>query len=372
MKFTDKATLKGVRKTADGYLVADVYCARAGIQQYTNQEMGLIGDGIVNVLRDESEVFNKDSLATYVGKPVTDDHPLEPVTAANWKVHATGQIGEGVLRDGEYLKVPVTLMDAGAIAKVDDGKVEISMGYTADIEFIDGVTDDGDSYQAKQKNIKINHLAIVDKGRAGSKCRIGDNATHWGASPINPSVITGDLTMTTQKVMVDGLTVETTEQGAQAIAKLQSDNAAMQKQLSDSKDAHQAALDAKDKALADKDAEIDKLKKAQLDDAALDAKVAARADLLNKASHIAKDTDFAGKSDADIKKAAVTAALGDAATKDKSEAYIDARFDILVEDAAKQSPDTFADAMAKRKAQVADNGQAAYEQRLNDAWKQEA
>jgi hypothetical protein len=46
-----------------------------------------------------------------------------------------------------------------------------------------------------------------------------------------------------------------------------------------------------------------------------------------------------------IRKAAVTAALGDAAVKDKADAYIDARFDILVEDAVKNRPDAFRDAV---------------------------
>jgi hypothetical protein len=70
-----------------------------------------------------------------------------------------------------------------------------------------------------------------------------------------------------------------------------------------------------------------------LDDADLDKRVAARADLITKAKAIAKDVKTDGLSDAAIRKAAVTAALGDAAVKDKADAYIDARFDILVEDA---------------------------------------
>jgi hypothetical protein len=52
---------------------------------------------------------------------------------------------------------------------------------------------------------------------------------------------------------------------------------------------------------------------------------------------VAKDIKTEGLSDAAIRKAAVTAALGDAAVAGKAEAYIDARFDILVEDAAKKA-----------------------------------
>ena len=173
MQFTDNTTLANTRLTSDGYLVGTVSVARTGVQVYHGSEIGG-GNGLINIYRDESEVFALDSLASFDGKPVTDNHPPVEVKASNWKQFAVGSIGEGVLRDGEHIKVPITLMDADTIKAVKNGKREISMGYTAELEWVDGVTADGTAYQAKQKNIRINHLAIVDKGRAGSTCRIGD------------------------------------------------------------------------------------------------------------------------------------------------------------------------------------------------------
>lgn len=64
------------------------------------------------------------------------------------------------------------------------------------------------------------------------------------------------------------------------------------------------------------------------------------------------------------------AKLGDAAVAGKTDAYIDARFDCLVEDAKKADP--FAAAMRAKdgtKQITNDNGQAAYESRLANAWK---
>ena len=108
---------------------------------------------------------------------------------------------------------------------------------------------------------------------------------------------------------------------------------------------------------------------ATLSDADLDAKVAARADLIGKAKAIAKDVATTGLSDADIRKAAVVAVLGDAVLTGKSDAYIDARFDILSEDAAKGDP--VADALTQAPAQVTslDDAYAARDTALNDAWK---
>jgi hypothetical protein len=81
-KFTDTVTLVGTRVTTDGYLVGEVRCARSGCQQYLASELGLVDSEpgeVVNVYRPESAVFSKDSMATFVGKPVTVGHPPEMV-----------------------------------------------------------------------------------------------------------------------------------------------------------------------------------------------------------------------------------------------------------------------------------------------------
>lgn len=220
MQFTDRATVTGFRKTADGYLAGNVLCARTGCQQYLAREVGLMGDGVVTVYRPEDVVFDKASLATYAGKPVTLNHPPEAVTADNWKQYAAGMVGDEIARDGDFVRVPLVLMDADVIAAVDAGTREISMGYTTGIAMQDGVAPDGTAYQAVQTGpIKINHLAIVPRARGGEKLRIGDNAQSWGASPVTVSDKGGDMPEL-RKIMVDGLQVETTDAGAAAIEKL--------------------------------------------------------------------------------------------------------------------------------------------------------
>ncbi|PBW77516.1 hypothetical protein CJU00_32615, partial [Pseudomonas aeruginosa] len=106
-----------------------------------------------------------------------------------------------------------------------------------------------------------------------------------------------------------------------------------------------------------------------LSDADIDKLVRERADLIASAMLIA-DGDYAGKSAAEIRKAAVVAKLGDAAIKDKPEAYIAARFDILLEDAASNDPvRVHLKQQDSKPSNPADNGQAAYEARVNGAWK---
>lgn len=360
MQFLDRAEIKGFRQTQDGYLVGDVLCARTGCQDYLQSELGLIGDGVVTVYRPETAVFAKDSLATYAGKPVTLNHPPEAVTADNWKTYAAGVVGDTVARDGECVRVSIAMMDAKTIAAVHDGTCEISMGYTTPIEMMDGTAPDGTAYQAVQTGpIRINHLAVVPAARGGSKLRIGDGATVWGAGPVTVSD-KGGLMADLRKVMVDGLQVETTDAGAAAIEKLT-------KALADAKAAHDADKSKLEAELAIKDAALAKADAAKMTDAAIDARVSARADLLAKAKMVAKDAKLAGLSDAAVRKAAVIAVLGDAAVAGKSEAYIDARFDILVDDAAKADP--IKTVVIDGKPTDRDALYAARNKALSDAWK---
>jgi len=138
-----------------------------------------------------------------------------------------------------------------------------------------------------------------------------------------------DTKLTT--ILVDGLSVETTEPGAQAISKLTQDLASARQATVEAAATHTTELAAKDTELAGKDAEIDTLKAAALSDEDLDRKVKDRGDLIALAKTVA-DKDYTGMSDGDVRKSAVAAKLGQDAVEGKSDDYIKARFDILAED----------------------------------------
>lgn len=365
MKFTDTATISGARLTSDGYLVGELLCARTGCQDYAASDLGLSTGGVVSVFRGENVVFDKSSLATFAGKPITMGHPTQPVTADNWKDFAIGDIGTEIARDGDFVRVPYKIMDATAIAVIQGGTREVSMGYTTGIEMRDGIAPDGTPYQAVQTGpIKINHLAIVPKGRAGAECRIGDDAGTWGASPFTMSKERDNMSDALKTVVLGDKAAQVTADAALTIEQFKADAS---KSLTDAKAAHDAALAVKDAELAKKDAEIADLQSKALTDAQIDSRVAARADLIAKVAVVAKDVKTAGLSDAAIKKAAVVAVRG-ATMADKSDAYIDAAFDLMVDAGA-------ADPLAKPLggAMVIDM-KAVYEAqdaRLSNAWKQE-
>ncbi|RKD68981.1 DUF2213 domain-containing protein [Rhizobium sp. WW_1] len=359
MQLFDTVTLDGIRRTQDGYLVANAKVARTGIQLYTGREVdpdnehGLRDKAVVRVFRPEDEVFAQDAMHSYAHRPVTDDHPSEQVTADNWKQYSVGQTGGDVARDGEFVRVPLVLMDAAVIAKVEGGKRELSMGYDTQLKFQDGVTPAGEQYDAIQTSLRMNHLAVVSAARGGSHLRIGDDGK-------------GKRSMTTRTLMVDGLSVELTDKDAQIVQRAID---GLTKQIADlmaGAGEHTKAIGAKDADLAKKDALIDELKGKILSDADLDKRVQARADLVTVAKAIAKDVKTEGLSDADIRKAVVVAKVGDAAIAGKPAAYIDARFDLLVEDARKSAgADPLAQALGDGLAPNADASKT-----VNDAYSQ--
>lgn len=167
-------TVDATKRTADGYLAASARVARTGIQIYSGRECGRPEMDFVRVYRPEDEVFKPDAVKTFAHRPITDDHPHEPVTADNWKRVSKGHTGEEIIRDGKFIRIPMLLMDGPTIKKWEQGKRELSMGYSCDLKWQDGITEDGEEYDAIQMNIKANHLALVSKARGGEHLHIGD------------------------------------------------------------------------------------------------------------------------------------------------------------------------------------------------------
>ena len=342
MQFTDTVTIEGTRIRGDGYLVADARIARTGIQRYLGSEVGRPDLAFVDVYRSPEEVFNADSMASFAHIPVTDDHPTVAVTADNSKQLARGWTAGEIARDGHRLHVPLMVTDAETIRKVQDGKRELSAGYKCDLQWVDGVTEDGLPYQAKQTNIRANHVAIVQRGRAGKDARIGDaDVTNWGTAPIT-TAHDKETSMTLRTVLVDGLSVETTDAGAQAISKLLGDIKALNDSASTTATLHANALKDAQAETSKVQAKLDDALAKVLDQSAIDKLVADRVALEATASKITPDVKPLGLSDAALKVAVVKAKLGDTLPAEKlnDQAYVDARFDILAEDAAKTT-DTF-------------------------------
>ncbi|MDB5448311.1 MAG: hypothetical protein JWQ97_3628 [Phenylobacterium sp.] len=164
-------------RTPDGFLLCEgVRIARTGPMLYAAAEMPDIEQGpftaMITVMRDAEVLFAPDTILSYAGKPVTNDHPPCPVTPQNFKTYAVGTVlnprrGEGA--ESEYLIADLLISDQQAIEDVEAGKIEVSAGYDTEVEQIKpGV--------ARQTKNLGNHVALVARGRAGPACAIQDAA----------------------------------------------------------------------------------------------------------------------------------------------------------------------------------------------------
>lgn len=175
----------------EGFLVCkDVPIARTGTQLYRNHEIPHLDaddDGWITVSRDAAEVFSPSSIASFAGKPVTDDHPYEAVGPDNWDRLAIGtvhNVRRGTGDQQDLLLADLVLNTRRGIDLVRRGKRAISVGYDAHYER----TGRG---LGRQRNIVANHVAIVDEGRCGSRCTIIDGKPHYWDT--TGSVVEGEL-----------------------------------------------------------------------------------------------------------------------------------------------------------------------------------
>ena len=164
-----------ISRTPEGFLICrDVPIARVGVQDYLGREIGQEErpEEIFKVNRPAKEVFDRAAVASFEGKPVTEDHPDEDVTAENYSQYTKGVVRDVRKGSGQYdgcLVADLVIHDGALVRAIQDGKREISCGYNC------LWVPTGD-HTLEQREIRGNHVAVVDKGRAGHGVAIHDNA----------------------------------------------------------------------------------------------------------------------------------------------------------------------------------------------------
>lgn len=163
-------------RTPEGFLFCEgAVIARTGPMLYSVDEMPTIEPGpfgkMIVVERGADVLFHPDCIASYAGKPVTNDHPPVPVTPENFKEFAVGVVlnprrGDGV--EATCLIADLLITEAQAIADVEAGKVQLSPGYDSDVEQI------RPGLARQTKNVG-NHTALVDRARGGPAMHIKDS-----------------------------------------------------------------------------------------------------------------------------------------------------------------------------------------------------
>ncbi len=166
--------------TPEGFLLCQaVPIARTGTLVYDESE--LVNDdgpivqggagGIVTIERNPDEVFRAETIASFEGKPVTLSHPDDFVTPANWRELSMGitqNVRQGSDIESDLMLADLLITDSVAIEEVRSGLRQVSCGYDADYEQLA-------VGRGRQMNIVGNHVALVERGRCGPRCAIGDS-----------------------------------------------------------------------------------------------------------------------------------------------------------------------------------------------------
>ena len=190
----------------DGFMRDSPIVARTGVYEYRNP------DGTIRrEYRPADEVFASDALNSFRGKPITVLHPKKgKITAANAFGTAIGSIlSDGYPKDEKYVACDIVIFAPDKIGK----HRELSLGYRCDCEETPGVSPDGQAYDAIQRNIRINHLAVVPLARAGMKARLNCDGDE---------IIESEGTQNMSKFKIDGVEHEVPEAVANYITALQS------------------------------------------------------------------------------------------------------------------------------------------------------
>ena len=304
----DFMSITSRQMTAEGYLVAPGNLARCGVQEYRAYELGLDADGmdpmkVIRLHRPPEEVFNPASMASFENKPITIEHPSVAVTADNWRDLAAGEVRD-VTRSGELMTGTLLVKAKDAIEELQAGKVQLSNGYTFELDMTPGQTADGRTYDGVQRNIRGNHVALVDAARCGSACRIADS---------QPNLEGNTMADAKRKVTVDGIPLEVEDTAAGVIDTLV-------KQRNEARDAlaplqtKAAEADGLKVALDKAHADIETLKKDVVTPEARDAMVAEWSKLIGDAKRLVPELVTDGKTCLAIRREVIGALVAKDAT----------------------------------------------------------
>jgi len=277
---------------------------RVGVFEYRG-----VDGSISRELRPAEEVFSEDSLASFELVPLTVDHPPEPVTASNAGRYAVGSVG-APKQDGQFVTASVMVLNQDALKQISEGKIQLSCGYTVDHDETPGVWE-GLSYDRVQRNIRGNHVAIVAEGRAGPEVKLLLDSK--GETPmsveIEDAVEAAPVAEVATEVEVEAAPV------AEVVAEVE---AAPVAEVA-------AEVNPMAEVVAKLQAELDALR------LSFPTAVASRVALEKKATELVGDSAWGTMSDLDIKKAVVAKMRPGFKLDGKTEAHVDAAFEIVSE-----------------------------------------
>lgn len=223
--------------------------SKVGIYDYSGAQIGASAEDagkVFRVYRPAEELGATDTIDSFKLVPFIDDHTMlgEGFTSIDDRPIG-GVIGEDVFFEGDTLYGNPKVYSKALAEKIKSGKTELSLGYRCRYDFTPGVWD-GKAYDVVQRDLRGNHVALVDEGRMGPEVSILDHLTFAvDAKELKP--VDEELKKLLDAIMARLDAVEAKE------AKVDVEEEVVDAELTDEEKAAKAAADAE----AAKDAEIE-------------------------------------------------------------------------------------------------------------------
>lgn len=305
----DRGELEKPVRLENGWMRVDGFISREGLLEYSRSD----GSSWVEY-RPPEEAFAPAMLESFASVPLTNNHPPSGfLDADNTKMYQVGTV-ETPKQDGKFVRARMLVTDASAISAMEKGKAELSCGYLCDLDFSPGEVD-GKRYDAIQRNVRGNHVALVAAGRAGPEVRVRVDSANAEVLPLH--AINEPRKDTMLKIKIDGVEFEVSETVAQAFEKHQKAQGEIIAGVTARADAAEADVK---KVQAELAAAPEKIR----------AEITARVDLETKARNVlGPDEKFDGKGTLEIQTAVAEKVLG-LKMDGKAEAYVAACFDLAL------------------------------------------
>ena len=160
------------------WLIEENPLTKVGVFPYLGSQISdkLEPDKIYQVLRPAEEIQSQETINSFKLLPIVDDHTMlgtgDGMMPAEEKgIH--GVIGENVKAKADMVVGDLKIYSETLKDLIENGKKDLSMGYFCDYDLTPG-TYKGQHYDAIQRNIRGNHVALVDEGRMGKDVCVMD------------------------------------------------------------------------------------------------------------------------------------------------------------------------------------------------------
>ena len=172
----------------NGYLLVENNpLTKEGVFPYSGAQIGLEPpDRIFKVYRPAEELQKPETLKSFELVPFINEHAM----LGDYGVPAEskgvlGVVGQNVKFNAPYLTADIKIFGNKMKDLLERGKNNISAGYSFDLDNTSG-NFNGENYDCIQRNIRCNHIALVQEGRCGKDVRVLDkNDIIPDALPLN-------------------------------------------------------------------------------------------------------------------------------------------------------------------------------------------